>query len=131
MKGFILAGQVADAMAEMAGVRGETPAQRAERLAVLDAARVAAARRAIGEEYYSQFTFRPAINERSRRLARVWCRAACQLASLPPPVTWVHDLMRQLCPYNAHEGDEITLRWRKICRALALNTTGCSTTSDP
>jgi hypothetical protein len=58
-------------MAEMAGVPGETPAQRAVRLAVQGAARVAAARQAIGEEYYSQFTFRPAINARSRRLAKV------------------------------------------------------------
>ena len=65
-------------MAEMAGVPVETPAQRAERLAVQDAARVAAARQAIGEEYYSQFTFRPAINARSRRLAKARNGAALQ-----------------------------------------------------
>ena len=68
--------QVADAMAEMAGHQGETSAQRAERLAVYDAARVAAARQAANEEYYAQYTFRPAINERSRRLAKVWLNAA-------------------------------------------------------
>ena len=55
----------------MAGQQGETPAQRAERLAVYDAARVAAARQAAKDEYYAQYTFQPAINERSRRLAKV------------------------------------------------------------
>ena len=61
-------------MAEMAGRPSETPAQRAERLAVADAARVAAARQAVGDEYYSQYTFQPAINARSRRLAKARCR---------------------------------------------------------
>ena len=58
-------------MAEMAGQPGETPVQRAERLAVYDAARVAAARQAAKDEYYSQYTYQPAINERSRRLGKV------------------------------------------------------------
>ena len=58
-------------MAEMAGQPGETPVQRAERLAVYDAARVAAARQAARDEYYSQYTYQPAINERSRRLGKV------------------------------------------------------------
>lgn len=43
----------------------------AERLAVADKHRVEGARDEAAHEYYSQFPFRPAINERSRRLVKV------------------------------------------------------------
>ena len=82
--------QVADAMAEMAGQPSETPAQRAKRLAVADAARVSDARQAAADEYYSQYTFQPAINARSRRLAKVRCRLM-HMHSLHAP---------QLCTYD-------------------------------
>ena len=49
----------------------ETSKERAQRLAVEDAARVTAARVAVGNEYYGQFTYQPDINERSRWLSKV------------------------------------------------------------
>lgn len=48
----------------------ETDAQRVARLAREDAAAVAAARRAVSEGYYSQFTYTPAIDPISRAVGR-------------------------------------------------------------
>ncbi|EIE27456.1 hypothetical protein COCSUDRAFT_39121 [Coccomyxa subellipsoidea C-169] len=45
-------------------------ADHAERLAVTDKRRVEGARAGVAHDYYSQFSFQPAINERSRRLAK-------------------------------------------------------------
>jgi hypothetical protein len=59
------------------GARGAAPAEtyleRVERLACQDAQRVEAARAAQSHLYYSQFTFQPEINPRSRRIGRVRC----------------------------------------------------------
>ena len=72
------------ASAATAGLLAETIVERAHRLAVADAHRVAAARAAAGEEYYSQFTFQPEINSRSKRLYRVrlpWSIAAVRTST--------------------------------------------------
>ncbi len=56
-------------------------ASQAERLAVTDKRRVEGARAGVAHDYYSQFSFKPAINERSRRLAKV--RTSLPLRSPP------------------------------------------------
>ena len=49
----------------------ETYLERVERLAFKDKQRQDACRSATADHYYAQFSFKPQINERSRRIARV------------------------------------------------------------
>ncbi|CAL8463386.1 g2920 [Coccomyxa elongata] len=58
------------ASAKSADHVGQTALEQAERLAVADKHRVEGARAEAAHDYYSQFPFRPAINERSRRLVK-------------------------------------------------------------
>ncbi len=51
--------------------RGLSAAVQIVRLAVADKERVEGARAAAAHAYYSQFTFQPAINSRSKQLKRV------------------------------------------------------------
>ena len=55
----------------------ETYLERVERLAFKDKQRQDACRSATADHYYAQFSFKPQINERSRRIARV--RDQCTL----------------------------------------------------
>ena len=59
--------------------RGLSAAVQIARLAVADKERVEGARAAAAHAYYSQFTFQPAINSRSKQLKRV-CPLAGALA---------------------------------------------------
>ena len=52
--------------------RGLSVAVQIARLAVADKERVEGVRAAAAHAYYSQFTFQPAINSRSKQLIRVW-----------------------------------------------------------
>ena len=47
----------------------ETPEERSERLAVIDARRKRDEQREREREHYEQFTYEPTLNERSRELA--------------------------------------------------------------
>lgn len=75
------------ASAATAGLLAETIDERAQRLAVEDARRVAASRAAAGDEYYSQFTYQPQINPRSKKLSkvRVWAEGLSVTTSMKSP----------------------------------------------
>jgi hypothetical protein len=70
----------------------ETPEERAERLAFEDADRKRTGQREREREYYSQFTYEPELNEKSRRLAP----NATDLSDL------VYDERRELARKRAH-----------------------------
>ncbi|KAK9917945.1 hypothetical protein WJX75_009986 [Coccomyxa subellipsoidea] len=59
---------------------GQTTLEQAERLSVADKRRVEGARAGAAHDYYSQFPFQPAINERSRHLVKGGDRL-CELTS--------------------------------------------------
>ncbi len=73
--GSLSGGSYGDGPAGHQGQGSGTSEDRISRLAYGDVQKSAALRDALAQHHYGQFTFAPAINERSRRIGRVGCRA--------------------------------------------------------